>query len=118
MAFGLRRSRAASAVGSVRAGLARLLALLVGLIVIVIVLAIVLRALSANPGNSIVRDVNDTARALVGPFKNVFSLKAPKTALAVNWGLAAIVYLIVGGLIVRVIGGPARRRPPPSRPTA
>ncbi|MGI8904751.1 MAG: hypothetical protein ACR2IP_14105 [Solirubrobacteraceae bacterium] len=116
MAFGLRRSRAASAVGSARALLARLLALIVGLVVIVIVLAIVLRALSANPSNSIVSDVHDAARALVGPFKNVFSLKGAKAALAVNWGLAAIVYLIVGTLLVRVVGGARPRRPPPSRP--
>lgn len=118
MAFGLRRSRAAGAVGSARAVLARLLGFLVGLVVLVIALAIVLRALSANPANAIVSDVHDAARALVGPFKNVFSIKAPKTALAVNWGLAAIVYLNVGALIVRMIRGRAPRRPPPSRPTA
>jgi hypothetical protein len=33
------------------------------------------------------------------------------TAIAVNWGIAAVVYLIVGGLIVRLLGRTYRDRP-------
>ena len=39
----------------------------------------------------------------------------PKVSIAVNWGVAALVYLIVGGLIARLI---ARAAPRPAVPTA
>jgi hypothetical protein len=89
--------------------LARFVRLIVGVIVAVIVAAILLRVFSANPANSIVRDVHDAGSALVGPFKNVFSLSNPKASIAVNWGLAALVYLVVGGLIVRLLAMSAFR---------
>ena len=89
--------------------LARLVRLVIGVIVAVIVAAILLRVFSANPANSIVRDVHDAGSALVGPFKTVFALSNPKTSIAVNWGLAAVVYLVVGGLIVRLLAIPALR---------
>ena len=93
----------------------RLVRLVVTVIVAIIVLAIVLQLLSANPGNAIVRDIHDAGNWLVGPFRDVFSLKSSKAAVAVNWGLAAVVYLIVGGLIARLIAmsgarAPVRRR--------
>ncbi len=79
--------------------LARLVRTVVGVVVLVIVVGGVLFLLSANPSNAIVRDIHDAASWLVGPFKNVFSISGhPKATLAANWGLAAIVYLVVGGL--------------------
>jgi hypothetical protein len=79
--------------------LARLIRVIAGIVVTVIVAAILLRLLSANPHNAIVSDIHDAARALVGPFANVFSPGGAKASLAVNWGLAALVYLIAGHLI-------------------
>src|ERR1700686_1610752 len=96
-------ARGAWAVGSVMLAFARLVRLVVGLIVLVIVAAIVLKLLSANPGNTIVRDIHDAGSTLVGPFKNVFSIHNAKTSLAANWGLAAVIYLIVGGFIASLI---------------
>ena len=64
--------------------LARLIRVIVGVVVAVIVAGILLRLLSANPHNVIVSDIHDTAQALVGPFKNVFSLGSPKRSLAAN----------------------------------
>lgn len=95
---------------------ARLIRLVVGIVVAVIVAAILLRLLSANPHNAIVSDIHDAGKALVGPFQNVFKVSGAKTALAVNWGFAAIVYLVVGSLIARLIartatGGLRRMRP-------
>jgi hypothetical protein len=84
-------------------GLARLVRLLVGIIVLIIVAGIVLVLLKANATNSIVSDVHDAARWLVGPFDGMFSFRDPKVALSVNWGIAAVVYLIVGGLIARLL---------------
>ena len=43
--------------------------------------------LDANAGNSIVRWIHDAGRALVGPFKNVFSFHSAKTAMLVNWAV-------------------------------
>jgi ABC-type dipeptide/oligopeptide/nickel transport system permease component len=95
--------------------LARLVRMIAGLVVLVIVVGILLRVLGANPANSIVSDIHDAGRALVGPFKNMFTLKNPKSELAVNWGLAAVVYLIVGGLVAGLITRAAPRGLPPNR---
>jgi hypothetical protein len=34
----------------------------------------------------------------------MFSFHSARVAIAVNWGIAAVVYLFVGGLIARLIG--------------
>ena len=83
--------------------LARVVRLIVAIIVLVIVAGIVLVLLKANPTNTIVSDVHDAARWFAGPFDGIFSFHNARVALAVNWGLAAVVYLIVGGLIVRLL---------------
>jgi hypothetical protein len=88
--------------------IARLVRLVTALVALVIVVAIVLRVLGANAGNVVVRDIHDVAKTLVGPFHNIFSLKNPKASIAANWGLAAVVWLIVGSVIASLI---ARIRP-------
>ncbi|HTP19734.1 MAG TPA: hypothetical protein VMJ65_09030 [Solirubrobacteraceae bacterium] len=91
--------------------LARAVRLVVGVVVLVIVVGGILFVLSANPANAVVHDIHDAARTLVGPFNNLFSIGGhPKATLVVNWGLAAIVYLIVGGLIAGLIARLAPRR--------
>jgi hypothetical protein len=104
-----RRSRdegpGAVATGFVAAtnGLARLVRLAAGVLAAIIVLGILLVMLEANPQNSIVSTVHDAARGLVGPFDGMFRIHNAKTAVAVNWGIAAAVYLIIGALIARII---------------
>lgn len=83
--------------------LARLVRLVASVVALVIVVGIVLVLLNANMGNVIVRDIHDAASFLVGPFKNVFSPKSHKVDVAVNWGLAAVVYLLVGHLIASLL---------------
>jgi len=95
--------------------IARLVRLVAALVVLVIVVAIVLRVVGANPANSIVSDIHDAGRTLVGPFKSVFTIKNAKTDLAVNWGVAAIVYLIVGGFIASLIARMGARGVRPRR---
>jgi H+/gluconate symporter-like permease len=102
-------ARGASAVGSVMIGIARLVRLAVAVVVVIIVAAIVLRVLGANASNTIVSHIHDAAKWLVGPFDNMFSISKPKVSIAVNWGLAALVYLIVGSLIARLIARAAPR---------
>lgn len=84
--------------------LARVVRLVVGVVVVIVVAAILLVVLKTNPSNSIVSEVHGWARWLVGPFDGLFSLRNARVAIAVNWGIAALVYLFVGGLIARLIG--------------
>jgi uncharacterized membrane protein YczE len=83
--------------------LARLVRLLVGLAALVIAAAIVLRLLGANSGNAIVHDIHDAGRWLVGPFRTIFSIHIAKLAMLVNWGIAAVVWLVLGGLVAGMI---------------
>lgn len=84
--------------------LARVVHLVVSVVVLIIVAGILLVVLDANPANSIVSQVHDWARSLAGPFDGMFSFHSADVAIAVNWGIAAVVYLFVGGLIARLIG--------------
>jgi hypothetical protein len=84
--------------------LARVVQLVVSVVVLIIVAGILLVVLKANPSNSIVSQVHDWARWLAGPFDGIFSFRNARVAIAVNWGIAAVVYLFVGGLIARLIG--------------
>jgi hypothetical protein len=85
--------------------MARIVRLITALVVGVIVVGIVLHLLGANGGNAVVSAIYDVAGWLVTPFKSVFSVHGQKAHIAVNWGLAAIVYAIVGGLIARLLAG-------------
>jgi len=76
----------------------------VSVVVLIIVAGILLVVLKANPANSIVSEVHDWAHSLAGPFNGMFSFHSANDAIAVNWGIAAVLYLFVGGLIARLIG--------------
>lgn len=78
---------------------ARIIRLVTMGVVAVIVAAILFFVFEANPSNDIVSAITDWARWLVGPFKNLFNFDNAKTAVAVNWGLAALVYGFVGSLL-------------------
>lgn len=84
---------------------ARIVMLIVSVIVAVIVAGILLKVLDANTGNSLVKGATDLARTLVGPFKDLFTIKDPKVSVAVNWGIAAAIYLIVGWIIAKILRG-------------
>ena len=96
--------------------LARLVRTVAGIVCAVIVVGIVLVLLSANSHNVIVSDVHDAANWLTTPFHGIFSVKGAKLALTLNWGLAAIVYAVIGHVIAMLLarasfgGGYARRR--------
>jgi hypothetical protein len=69
----------------------------------IIVAGILLFVFGANGGNSVVKAVMDTGRWLVGPFDGLFSISGVKTQLAVNWGIAVVVWLIAGSLVARLL---------------
>jgi multisubunit Na+/H+ antiporter MnhG subunit len=83
--------------------------------VALVVAGIVIHLLGANTSNGIVAAVNDAAKWLVQPFHDVFRIHKAKTNVAVNWGLAALVYAIVGGVLAgalaRAAGAGRMRRP-------
>jgi hypothetical protein len=56
-----------------------------------------------NQSNEIVRWVLERGHDLVGPFKDLFRLETAKNTLLVNWGIAALIYLIAGKLIERFV---------------
>ena len=105
--------RSAWALGSVMVLIARIVRVLVGIAAAIIVAAILLRVLGANASNSIVSDIHSVAKTLVGPFNDMFSIKNAKVSIAVNWGIAAAIYLIVGAVIARLIARAAPRGLPP-----
>ena len=83
--------------------LARVVRIATGLVVAVIVAGILIHVLDANTSNAIVSFFDDAARWLTQPFHGIFSLDDRKAQLAVNWGLAALVYGLVGMLLSRLI---------------
>jgi hypothetical protein len=84
-------------------GLARLVNLLAGLVALTLVAGILLVVLEANRDNTVVDAVLDAAKFLAGPFDDMFQPDGRKVRVAVNWGLAAVIYLIAGGLIARLL---------------
>jgi hypothetical protein len=73
-----------------------------GVIAGIIILGIVLVLIKANPNNQIVDFILDVGRFLTTPFHNLFPQDNPRQDVLVNWGIAAIVYLIVGAVIARL----------------
>jgi hypothetical protein len=74
-----------------------------GLIAGVILLGIILVLVDANQRNTIVDFVLDIGRFFVRPFRDLFPQDDPKENMVVNWGIAAIAYLIVGAIIARIV---------------
>ena len=83
--------------------MARVVSLITSIVVALIVIGIVLVLLKANAGNQLVNALLDAARWLTQPFHNVFKLHGHRADVAVNWGVAAVIYAFVGGVIARVL---------------
>ena len=86
-----------------RASLARAVILAATAVALVLVLGIVLVVLEANGSNDIVKLVHDAAAFLAGPFEGLFDLQRHKVEVAVNWGIAAVVWYALGRLIARML---------------
>ena len=68
-----------------------------------ILLGIVLVLAGANMNNDIVDFIMDIGRFFAKPFGDLIPQHSQKGNYVVNWGIAAIVYLIVGSIIARLI---------------
>jgi uncharacterized protein (DUF697 family) len=90
-----------------RAGLSALgtiVAVIGSIVAAIIVLGIALVLLKANPGNALVKDIHDVAKALVGPFDGMFTMSNHhRTEIAVNWGIAAVVWFALSRLIAGML---------------
>lgn len=82
---------------------ARLVWIAAGLAAAAIAVGIAFVVLEANPRHEIVATVSGIASDLVGPFKRLFRLDSPKLQVLVNWGIAAGVYLLIGGLVASLL---------------
>ena len=76
-----------------------------GIIVGFIALGIFFVLAATNRGNMLVDFVLDVATWLTTPFHDLFVRADPHEAVLLNWGLAAIVYAILGGIIARFARG-------------
>lgn len=83
--------------------LANVVRTVTAVVVGIIVIAIVLVLLGASASNDIVDWFRDAGSWLAGPFRHIFDVGGEKADIAVNWGLAAIVYGLIGGLIASAL---------------
>ncbi|HEY1179779.1 MAG TPA: hypothetical protein VGF17_26795 [Phytomonospora sp.] len=88
---------------------ARAVSAIFGLIAFILVLHIAFVMLEANTGNPLVHLIKQMADFLAYLFKDIFTLDDYKLQALLNYGLAALVYLIIGG----IIGGAIDRRGTP-----
>jgi hypothetical protein len=112
-----RAAKARAATDKVRTRIAQVVWLVCVLAALVLAIGALCIALRANPDNSLVKFFIDTADKLdLGVFSRQAGVahwqghshaSATKNAL-VNWGLAAIVWLVVGKVLERIIRPPAR----------
>jgi hypothetical protein len=90
-------------VAQARGWLATAITVIVGFVAFVLVLAAVLVLLEANRDNTIVDLIVGWADSWVGPFREMFTFDDANRTFAVNAVIAALVYLVVGRLLARIV---------------
>ena len=112
-----RTKRSHATQNEIRSKLARVVRLVFGVLATILALGALLIVLrnNINEQNSIVKLVTDVAEAISGPFSRTdgifdFSGKnaVAKNAL-LNWGIAAIVYLLLGRLLANLVAPKSTR---------
>ena len=85
--------------------LAGIVAMLGMAVAFVIAIGIALVVLDANESSGLVSGWLDACRFLVTPFDDVFDLERGREheQIAINWGIAAVVYLVVASVAGRVL---------------
>ena len=73
-----------------------------GVIAAIIVVCILLVLVGANGHNDLVHLVMSIGRFFVRPFEHLIPQDTIKQDIVVNWGIAAIVYLLVGSFLARL----------------
>jgi hypothetical protein len=86
-------------------GAARVIMTIATIIAGILVLDILLVYANANGHNDIVHFFMQVGSFFATPFKHLFTVKGSKQDMLVNWGVAAVVYLIIGGVLARLSRG-------------
>jgi hypothetical protein len=107
-----RTARAKAAAATVRSRIAQLVWIVCALAALMLAVGALCVALKANPGNGLVKFCIDTADKLdfgafsrtdgVAHWKGHTHAALTKNAL-VNWGLAAVVWLLIGKVVERIV---------------
>lgn len=84
-------------------GVANLVHVITGVIVTIFVLHILFVIFGANQGNEFVSLVYGLAQTLVLGLGDVFTPDDAVLGVALNYGLAALVYLVIGRLVIKAI---------------
>jgi hypothetical protein len=100
---GAGHGRSGAAANRGRLVLARVIGAIAAIVALILLLGIVLVLLKANPANAVVEIVRDAASWLAGPLEGMFDLERKRTEVAVNWGVAAVVWFVLGRLLARLI---------------
>ena len=82
---------------------ASVITLIAGIIAGILVLGIILVLVKANQNNDIVDFFLDIGRFFARPFEDLFPQDDAREDIIVNWGIAAVAYLVVGALIARLV---------------
>jgi hypothetical protein len=97
------KRRSSLAANSGRRMLARVVGAIAAVVALILLVGIALVLLKASQSNEIVSAVRDAAAWLAGPFDGMFQFDRNRTELAVNWGIAAAVWFLLGRLLARLI---------------
>jgi hypothetical protein len=104
--LGVSRDQVKGAVNGVRERVAAIIWILTVVAAVILAAGALLIALDANPNNDLVDSVVGWAGDLDGPFNDMFTFDgedaATKEAL-VNWGLAAVAWLVGGKIVSSII---------------
>jgi hypothetical protein len=84
-------------------GVGAIIMLVVGVIAVILVLHIIFVLIGTNPSNTIVSTDANWAGHLAAWFKGMFTTSSSKWNAVLDYGLATIVYLIVGRLVSGVV---------------
>jgi hypothetical protein len=85
------------------AAIARAVWLVAGVIAGVLVLGIVLTLAQANEDNALVDAALSVGEFFAAPFEDMFELDRRRHQTALNWGIAAAVYLLIGALLAAAL---------------
>jgi len=93
---------------------------LTAIVIAILAIAVLFFVAGANPLNGIVQTINDLGRFLADPFRFIFRIEGePKGTFALNYAIAAAVYLVLGVLLSKLavaVGGRMARRRTGARP--
>jgi hypothetical protein len=96
--------RGPAAIRATAVGLVATVVRWAGLVIaLILVIHVLLTVGHANPDNGITVFFGDTAEPVALAFRNLFTPENPELRVLVNYGLAALFWLIVSGIVARLI---------------